>query len=356
MENMDSPHLTLEDLVAEVNGESLDEGAREHLAACSDCQKELERWKTVAEGVRDIFNGAPGPSGSIASWTTEVRPSSAQDSSTSSRIRRKKLVAGVAAGIVVLGGVGFGISSRLGGSKAVPSENLSNIVLASYSQATKSTAKITIDVKTGQTETTGSGAFNFPNRTGSLNLTTREASGATVQTEMIVSGNAAYTSVPKQPGKWVEVPLIATSNSGGSNEFQFLDKSSAKTTLQLLAQSGLTEKASTLDGQPADEYSGSLDVSKISKQKGILLPASVADLPPLQISILVNKAGTTEQIRTVLNPPAGSPLNPLGPITETITFSDFGTKVSVSPPPQSDVIKKISLPNSVAASGGSPSA
>lgn len=355
MENMDSPHLTLEDLVAEVNGESLNEAARAHLADCPICQKELERWTSVAGGVRDFFTGAPEPSESIASWTTESQPLPEQDSPASLGNRRKKLVAGVAAGIVLLGGVGFGISSRLGASKAVPSETLSNIVLTSYSQATKSTAKITLDVKTTKTETTGSGAFNFPERTGSLNLTTREASGATVQTETIVSGNAAYTSVPKQPGKWIEVPLVATSNIGGSNQFQFLDKSSAKTTLKLLAKSGLTEKASTLDGQPAEEYSGSLDVSKISKQKGVSLPASIADLPPLQISVWVNKAGTAQQIRTVLNPPASSPLHALGPITETITFSDFGTKVSVSPPPQSDVIKKINVPNGAAASGASPS-
>ena len=356
MENMDSSHLTLDDLVTEANGQPLDDGARAHLAACSTCQVELERWKTVARGVRDLFAGTSAPSELIVPSANSGLSPPVQDISVVSAKTKRRVIAGVAAGIVVLGGVGFGVSSVLGGSRSSSSGNLSNIVLASYSQATKSTALLTLDVKTAKTDTTGSGAFNFQTRTGSLNLTTSEPNGVTVHTEMILSGNAAYTSIPSQPGKWIEVPLNASSSTAGSGQFQFLDPGSAKVTLQLLAQSGLGEKVSTLNGQPAVEYFGSVDVSSIAKQKGVSLPASVADLPPLQISILVNKSGTAQQIKTVVNAPVGSPLHALEPITETIAFSDFGTKVSVIPPAASDVVKKISLPAGSQASGGSAGA
>ncbi len=353
MEYMDSSHLILDDLVAEANGQPLDDGARAHLEACSNCQVELERWKAVAGGVRDLFAGMPTPSELIVpSATSDLSPPAQNASAVSRWNTQRRVIASVAAGIVVLAGAGFGVGSLLGGSKGSSSGNLSNIVLSSYSQATKSTAMLTIDVKTAKTDTTGSGAFNFQTRTGSLNLTTSEPNGVIVHTEMILSGNAAYTSMPNQPGKWIEVPLNASSSTAGSGQFQFLDPGSAKVTLQLLAQSGLGEKASTLNGQPAVEYFGSVDVSSIAKQKGVTLPASVADLPPLQISILVNKSGTAQQIKTVVNAPVGSPLHALEPITETIAFSDFGTKVSVTPPAAADVVKTISLPAGTQASGG----
>ena len=52
--NANSIHLDLEDLIAEVTGETIGDQAREHLASCEQCQLEAKRWSLVAHGVRDL--------------------------------------------------------------------------------------------------------------------------------------------------------------------------------------------------------------------------------------------------------------------------------------------------------------
>lgn len=52
--NANSTHLDLEDLIAEVTGQTVGDQAREHLADCGQCQLEAERWNLVADGVRDL--------------------------------------------------------------------------------------------------------------------------------------------------------------------------------------------------------------------------------------------------------------------------------------------------------------
>jgi hypothetical protein len=54
-----SPHLDLEDLIAEVTGQPVADRAREHLASCAHCQLEANRWNLVADGVRGLAADAP---------------------------------------------------------------------------------------------------------------------------------------------------------------------------------------------------------------------------------------------------------------------------------------------------------
>ena len=56
--NANSTHLDLEDLIAEVTGQTIGDQAREHLAGCQQCQLEAERWSLVADGVRDLATEA----------------------------------------------------------------------------------------------------------------------------------------------------------------------------------------------------------------------------------------------------------------------------------------------------------
>ena len=59
-----STHLDLEDLIAEVTGQAIDDQAREHLAGCDQCQLEANRWNLIAIGIRDLAAEAaevPGP-------------------------------------------------------------------------------------------------------------------------------------------------------------------------------------------------------------------------------------------------------------------------------------------------------
>ena len=54
-----SPHLDLEDLIAEAAGQPVGDWAREHLAGCEHCQLEANRWNLVADGVRGLAAAAP---------------------------------------------------------------------------------------------------------------------------------------------------------------------------------------------------------------------------------------------------------------------------------------------------------
>ena len=55
-----SPHLDLEDLIAEATGQAIDDRAREHLTRCEHCRAEVNRWDLVASGVRGLA-AAAGP-------------------------------------------------------------------------------------------------------------------------------------------------------------------------------------------------------------------------------------------------------------------------------------------------------
>jgi hypothetical protein len=98
-----SPHLDLEDLIAEVTGQPIDDRAREHLTRCEHCRTEVNRWDVVASGVR-------GLAGDGVHGAAEAQPGRARR--TGQRVlagpwRRAMLVAGsAAAALVLLVGIG----------------------------------------------------------------------------------------------------------------------------------------------------------------------------------------------------------------------------------------------------------
>lgn len=53
-----SPHLELDELIAEANGQPAGSAAREHLASCAQCRLEADRWGVVADGVRSLADAA----------------------------------------------------------------------------------------------------------------------------------------------------------------------------------------------------------------------------------------------------------------------------------------------------------
>src|SRR5271170_192607 len=100
-----SPHLDLEDLIAEATGQAIDDRAREHLTRCEHCRAEVNRWDLVASGVRGLAAAAPEAAAPEAAGPGRPR-------STGRRVlagpwRRVMLVAGsAAAALVLLVGIG----------------------------------------------------------------------------------------------------------------------------------------------------------------------------------------------------------------------------------------------------------
>ena len=95
-----SPHLDLADLIAEVNGQPIDDQAREHLTHCEHCRTEVNRWDLVAGGVRGLAAAAP-------EVAQPGRPRHTRPRVLAGPWRRAMLVAAsAAAALVLLVGVG----------------------------------------------------------------------------------------------------------------------------------------------------------------------------------------------------------------------------------------------------------
>jgi DNA/RNA endonuclease YhcR with UshA esterase domain len=104
--NTQSPHLDLEELLAEVNGEAVSHRAREHLATCERCHAEALRWDTVAGGVRGLMGAVP----------EVARPSPPRPGRVAALAARKPrtlLAAGAAAALLLIGGASYGLTSVL---------------------------------------------------------------------------------------------------------------------------------------------------------------------------------------------------------------------------------------------------
>ena len=113
--NARSPHLDLEDLIAGAAGQPVGDRAREHLAGCERCRREVNRWNLVADGVRGLAPAQPeaarpGAAQPGAAQPGATRPARARR--TRRRVpagpwRRAMVVAGsAAAGLVLLTGIG----------------------------------------------------------------------------------------------------------------------------------------------------------------------------------------------------------------------------------------------------------
>src|SRR5690348_2730262 len=96
-------HLDLEDLIAGAAGQPVGARSREHLASCEQCQRELNRWNLVADGVRGLAAEMPEAAPEAA---PPARPRRTRRV-LAGPCRRAALVAGsVAAALVLLVGIG----------------------------------------------------------------------------------------------------------------------------------------------------------------------------------------------------------------------------------------------------------
>ena len=100
------PHLDLEDLIAEAAGQPIGQRAREHLAACEQCQLEANRWNLVADGVRGLAAAAP-EAVAAPEAAQPARPRRTRPRVPAGPWRRAMLVAGsAAAALILLVGIG----------------------------------------------------------------------------------------------------------------------------------------------------------------------------------------------------------------------------------------------------------
>lgn len=118
--NADSPHLSLEELLAEANGDAAGERASEHLATCRSCRADTERWAAVAAGVRQLVAATPSPPPWPVGFFAETAPAGrvtlrAARPRGLARTRPHRVLAAAAVAVVAAGGTAYGLTTGLTG-------------------------------------------------------------------------------------------------------------------------------------------------------------------------------------------------------------------------------------------------
>jgi hypothetical protein len=125
----ESKHLDIEELLAVGDATFRDDEANAHLAICSVCRIDAERWTTVALGVRHLAAAVSPPTTPLFSQgpldvldpeflsvpQAGVQPAAGRP--------RRRTFAAVAAALVVIGGGSYGLTVALGGGGARPAKD-----------------------------------------------------------------------------------------------------------------------------------------------------------------------------------------------------------------------------------------
>jgi predicted anti-sigma-YlaC factor YlaD len=114
--NTGSPHLDVDQLLADFSGGAPDDPARVHLAGCPACRAEQDRWAAVAAGVRHLVAATPPPPG----LPHQPGPLHTIPAARPPRRRRSAVLAVAAAAALVAGGTVYGITATHGDPSSAP--------------------------------------------------------------------------------------------------------------------------------------------------------------------------------------------------------------------------------------------
>jgi hypothetical protein len=185
-----SSHLDLEDLIAEVTGQDVDDRAREHLARCELCQAEAARWDLVAGGVRGLVAATPQAAQPARPWHTRPHVPAGP--------RRRTILAAAAAVLVLLGAAGYGASKYVHITFGTPGTSAGTVLTAvggcaGLEQASGTLERVTgsslvINTAGGQPVTVTTTTSTFVSMSGPLRSDIRD--GAPVMVRGPRSGGA----------------------------------------------------------------------------------------------------------------------------------------------------------------------
>ena len=239
------------------------------------------------------------------------------------------------------------------------------------------TVAVTFDasgVTNGTTSTlaTGSGAFDLTHDVGQVSVTSPALASALGQSTAgtitaLSDGTDIYLEIPQlsalTSGKtWLEVPVAsaAASTAAGSSSSILGDPTQL---LSLLAQYGgavTTVGPATVGSTPTTEYQANISLSKVAAKApvGSRHPFTGGDRQGLQklgitsipVSVWIGADGKLRQVQATVDlshaklPKLGfggssssSTSAALPVVTETIGFTGYGSPVTVTPPPASQV-------------------
>jgi hypothetical protein len=282
------------------------------------------------------------------------------------RGRRRRVVLGsIAAGVLVLGalaGAGAFVVGRHGDAAASEAiTTAASTTLAAQSADMSMTLHI---AGLGHDESiTGHGAFDFANQSGTFSVNLPGDAGKQVTEQVIYDGKTVYVNVGNLLGnlgglgglgglpngliqgkQWVSIDTsqFGSGNAGALGGGLDTFGNPAAMLHQLQSEGGTVTSlgSTTYDGTAVTEYSVSLPPSDIEKGLG-QLPSSVRQglssvMPPSIEAKVYVAAGNL--LKAIDLPISYSVMGHTVSEDMTMVFSNFGTPVSVTPPPANEVI------------------
>jgi hypothetical protein len=286
------------------------------------------------------------------------------------------VVGSIAAGVLVLGalaGVGAFVVGQRGNAAASEAvTSAASKTLAAQSADMSMTMHIAV---LGHDESiTGSGAFDFANQTGTFSVNLPGGTGNQVTEQVLYDGKTVYVNVGNLLGslgrlgslgndltqgkQWVSVDTskFGSGNAGALGGGLDTFGNPASMLQQLQSEGGTVTSLgpTTYDGTPVTAYSVALPPSDLEKGMGELpssLQHALSGVTPPNILAKVYVANGN-LLKAIELPISFSVMG--HPVSEdmTMVFSNFGTPVSVTPPPASEVIPFSQFAGGVLGGGG----
>jgi hypothetical protein len=275
------------------------------------------------------------------------------------RRRRGFVIGSIAAGVLVLGALaGAGVivfeqHHNAGASEAVTTAATKTLA----AQSADMSMKMDISVLGHHESITGSGAFDFANQTGTFTANLPGRAGNQVTEQVLYDGKTVYVNVGSLLGnlgglgngltqgkQWVSVDTsqFGSGSAGALGGGLDMFGNPAAMLQQLRSEGGTVTSlgATTYDGTAVTEYSVALPPSDTEKAMGEL-PTSVqhalSGVTPASIEAKVYVA-SGNLLKAIDLPISFSFMGQTMSEEMTMVFSNFGTPVSVTPPPANEVI------------------
>ncbi len=277
--------------------------------------------------------------------------------------RRAIVFGGIATAVLVVGAVGAYLV--LGDhSSAAASEAIAKAVTQSLNEQT---ADMSLDVQisaAGMSEhVTGNGAFDFTTHTGTITVNV-PAGNEQISEQVIEDGSTVYVSMPSQFGQllpaksWVSVDAgtFASGNDDGlGSGFNGIEDPAALLH-QLQSQGDPVDSLgqTTYDGASVSGYSVTIPLSQLEKDLGQLPAADrqlASGLLPSSITekVYIDANGL---LRGIVVPISFSLAGHALSETVQMSYSNYGTPVSVTAPPANEVATLQQLEAAAGSSGG----
>lgn len=260
---------------------------------------------------------------------------------------RRRVIAGLAALVVVAGAAGTAVVAS--GGKSAEAAVIDSVNSSMADRTAHVSMNLAVTTPSATVTGSGTGSIDFSQSAMQLQLTAGVA-GQQIQLQALYIAGTVYEQIPDLdqliPGKsWISLDLssLAAAGSQGSSTFGAGDNPTAM--LRLLAQQGNTVVSlgsSTIDGTSVQGYAVTLDPAVIrSELAQAKLPSWMSgalaqvNIGQTSMKVYVDGSGLLRRIGIDIAESIAS--SEKISVDESLDFSDYGAPVSVSAPPSDQV-------------------